>query len=158
PYGESDEEGWLRCSVLSFLHTAYFDSVFRQKPRYAQPAVELVALLDDTVVGVIDVECEEIAGTICSTHARAYPSMLGGMIWHLTVHPDFQRRGVAGHLLFEAQQRARELGIGFFEAWTRDDPPALRWYESRGFAWIESYLHVYIQGEDEVQRAVQPLV
>jgi hypothetical protein len=66
-YRESDETGWLRCSVLSFLDTAYFDSVFRQKPSYDHPAIELVAEIDGLIVGVIDVECEDSPGSVCTT-------------------------------------------------------------------------------------------
>ena len=43
PYRDDDEQDWLRCSVLAFLDTAYFDSLFRRKPEYASPAIELVA-------------------------------------------------------------------------------------------------------------------
>jgi len=31
PYVERDEQGWLRCRVLSFLDTAFFDSVEREQ-------------------------------------------------------------------------------------------------------------------------------
>ncbi len=155
PYRESDERGWLRCSVLSFLETAYYDSVFRHKPRYDHPAIELVAEHNGAIVGVIDVECEEIPGTVCTVCGADDPTMLGGMIWHLAVHPDFQRRGTGGRLLREAQRRAMQRGIGCFEAWTRDDAGTLRWYESHGFEWVSSYLHVYLQGKDEVQQAIQ---
>src|SRR4051794_5572322 len=122
PYTDADEEGWLRCSVLSFLHTAYFDSVFRRKARYAHRAIELVAERDGHIVGVIDVECEETPGAVCSTDDVGDAARLGGMMWHLAVHPDLQRRGIAGLLLREAQQRANQWGVRYFEAWTRDDP------------------------------------
>jgi len=107
------------------------------------------------IAGVIDVECEEISGTICTVCSMDEPTVLGGMIWHLAVHPDFQHRGIGGQLLREAQGRAMERGIGCFEAWTRDDAGTLRWYESHGFEWVKSYLHVYLQGKDEVQQGIQ---
>jgi len=155
PYRESDERGWLRCSVLSFLETAYFDSVFRHKPRYDHPAIELVAERDGAIVGLIDVECEETPGAVCTVCAQDDPTMRGGMIWHLAVHPDLQRGGIGGQLLREAQRRAVECGIDCFEAWTRDDAGTLRWYEAHGFEWVTSYLHVYLQGKEEVQQAIQ---
>jgi ribosomal protein S18 acetylase RimI-like enzyme len=153
-YRESDEQGWLRCSVLSFLDTAYFDSVYRHKPRYGHPAAELVAETDGAIVGVIDVEYEETPGTVCTVCTQDSPDILGAMIWHLAVHPDHQGRGIGSALLQEAQQRAGARGIGCFEVWTRDDPATLRWYDSRGFVWVKSYLHVYLQGKDEIGRAL----
>lgn len=154
-YRDSDEQGWLRCSVLSFLDTAYFDSVFRQKPRYEHLAIELVAESEGTIAGAIDVECEEEPGSVCTVCTEDDPSRLGAMIWHLAVHPDFQRRGIGTRLLHEAQRQAEEHGIRCFEVWTRDDPGALRWYEARGFRWVKSYLHVYLQGKEEVARGLQ---
>jgi ribosomal protein S18 acetylase RimI-like enzyme len=153
-YQDSDERSWLRCSVLSFLDTAYFDSVFREKPRYEHPAIELVADVDGTIVGVIDVECEEAPGAVCTVCHSDGADLLGGMIWHLAVHPDFQHRGIGRRLLHEARQRAAERGIRCFEVWTRDDSGTLRWYESSGFQWVKSYLHVYLQGKEEVAQAV----
>jgi ribosomal protein S18 acetylase RimI-like enzyme len=154
PYRSSDERGWLRCSVLAFLDTAYFDSVFRRKPQYEQPAIELVAELDGVIAGVIDVECEETPGTVCTSWGGEDGTARGGMIWHLAVHPDLQRRGIGGLLLQEARRRAAERGISCLEAWTRDDEPTLRWYRSQGFVWISSYLHVYMESRAETREAL----
>lgn len=154
-YKESDEQGWLRCSVLSFLETAYFDSVFRHKPRYDHPAIELVAEDEGMIVGVIDVECEETPGAVCTVPPDDDPARLGAMIWHLAVHADFQRRGIGGLLLQTAQDEAAKRAISYFEVWTRDDAGTLRWYESHGFEWMKSYLHVYLQGKTEVERAIE---
>ena len=43
------------------------------------------------------------------------------MIWHIAVHPDYQRRKIGFKLLDEAVKMAKELGLVYFEAWTRDD-------------------------------------
>ena len=57
-YRPEDEEGWVRCRVLAFLHTAYFDNVLQQKERYDNPSIELVAEVDGQIVGLIDIELE----------------------------------------------------------------------------------------------------
>jgi ribosomal protein S18 acetylase RimI-like enzyme len=139
-YRPADEEGWVRCRVLSFLGSAYFDDVRREKERYERPSIELVAEDHDGIVGLIDVECEQARGTVCSDRPG-----LGGMIWHLAVHPDRQRRGIATALLREAERLAADRGLVRLEAWTRDDEHVQAWYESQGFAPIESYLHVYVE-------------
>jgi ribosomal protein S18 acetylase RimI-like enzyme len=139
-YRSADEEGWVRCRALSFLGSAYFDDVRREKERYERPSIELVAEEDGEVVGLIDVECERAPGTVCSDRPG-----LGGMIWHLAVHPDHQRRGIATALLGDAERLAAERGLVRLEAWTRDDEHVQAWYESHGFARIESYLHVYVE-------------
>jgi len=139
-YRPEDERGWVVCRVLAFLESSFYDDVRREKEQYERTAIELVAECDGEIVGLIDVECELEPGTVC----EARPG-LGGMIWHLAVHPDHRRRGVATALLREAEHRAREHDLVRLEAWTRDDPLARSWYESRGFELVAGYLHVYIE-------------
>ena len=42
-YEDKDELGWVRCRVLSFLDSAYFDNVLQKKEHYNNPSLELVA-------------------------------------------------------------------------------------------------------------------
>ena len=148
PYEVADERAWLECRVLAFLDSAYFDSVEREKQGYERPAVELVAEREGRIVGLIDVECEVEPGTVC-WHRPG----LGGMIWHLAVLPELRRRGIASRLLETAEQAAQRHGVERLEAWTRDDDWVRRWYESRDFDRIYSYLHVYVHGRDELDGA-----
>ena len=151
PYRANDERGWVVCRVLSFLDSAFFDDVRQSKEHYEHASIELVAEREGEIVGLIDVECETEPGTVCELRP-----WLGGMIWHLAVHPDHQRQGVASVLLREAEARARGTGIVRFEAWTRDDRAARTWYESRGFELIDGYLHVYVD-LDEGLRELFPV-
>jgi ribosomal protein S18 acetylase RimI-like enzyme len=142
-YRDDDERGWVVCRALSFLDTAFFDDVRRSKEHYDYPAIELVAERDGVIVGLLDAECDTEPGAVCELRPG-----LGAMIWHLAVHPDSRRQGVATALLREAERRARERGIERLEAWTRDDAAARTWYEARGFELVHSYLHVYIELEE----------
>jgi GNAT superfamily N-acetyltransferase len=146
PYADADERGWLECRVLAFLDSAYYDAVEREKEHYKRPSIELVAEVEGTIVGLIDVECEEEPGTVCEVRPG-----LGGMIWHVAVLRDFRRQGIASRLLAAAEDAARTRGLERFEAWTRDDAWVQRWYESHGFVQISSYLHVYVHGRAEVE-------
>jgi ribosomal protein S18 acetylase RimI-like enzyme len=151
PYREADETGWIRCRSLSFLTSAFFDDVRREKERYDAPSIELVAESSGEVVGLLDVECEEEPGTVCSSRPG-----LGGMIWHVAVHPDHQRLGIATALLHEAERLAARRRLVRLEAWTRDDEHVQGWYEARGFEQVESYLHVYVE-LDEGLRELFPV-
>jgi ribosomal protein S18 acetylase RimI-like enzyme len=143
PYVAADEVGWLQCRLLSFFGSAFYDDVVREKERYERPAIELVADVGGEIIGLIDVECEEQAGTVCFDRPG-----LGGMIWHVAVHPEHQRRGIAADLVAGAERYARERGVVRLEAWTRDDPHVQAWYESLGFAQVSSYLHVYLERDE----------
>ena len=149
PYTAADERGWLECRVLAFLDSAYYDAVDREKEHWDRPSIELVAEVDGTIVGLIDVELEEEPGTVCEERPG-----LGGMIWHLAVLRDFRRQGIATRLLAAAEEAARGRDIERFEAWTRDDAWVQRWYESQGFVHVLSYLHVYVHGRNETDGVI----
>jgi len=145
-YNPCDESGWVRCRVLSFLDTAYFDNVLKEKEKYDNPSIELVAVEEEQIVGILDIEYEAKEGTVCSRGTG-----LGGMIWHIAVHPDFRRRGIGTLLLKKAEQLSKEKGLNRLEAWTRDDDWVNNWYEKSGFIKVESYLHVYLDGGEELK-------
>lgn len=146
-YKDTDEIGWVRCRALSFLNTAYFDNVLNKKESYENPAIELVAELNGQVVGLIDVEYEKEENTVCSRGEG-----LGGMIWHIAVHPDYYRQGIGEKLLQEAEKRAISLGLNRFEAWTRDDRWVQNWYEKMLFNKVDSYFHIYFEGHEMKNR------
>ncbi|WP_456278916.1 GNAT family N-acetyltransferase [Bacillus sp. AK128] len=149
-YNADDKIGWVRCRILSFLDTAYFDNVLKEKEKYINPSIELVTVIEGQIVGLIDIEYEKQEGTVCSRGTG-----LGGMIWHIAVHPDFRRRGIGAKLLLEAEKISKESGINRLEAWTRDDDWVRNWYEYNHFEKVDSYLHVYIDGEEEFKGTLQ---
>lgn len=133
-YEPADEPSWLRCRVLGFLATSYYDDVWQAKRR---TDLELVALDGDSVVGVLDVSVSGAKATIDN----------------VVVHPDHQGRGIATALLSEALRRLERCGVTSLDAWTREDRPALDWYARNGFMESSSYLHVHASA-DEVDTVV----
>ncbi|MET9785120.1 GNAT family N-acetyltransferase [Streptomyces canus] len=127
-YRPADETSWLRCRVLSFLNTSYFDDVLKTKPETPAPGFGLVAAAEHgTVTGIIDIAVEDELATIDT----------------VAVHPDHQHQGLGRALLAEARARVSALGVPMLDAWTRDDPDTLRWYRAMGFTESQHYLHVY---------------
>lgn len=150
PYHDKDEIQWLHCRVLSFLSTSFYDNVLCEKETYDNPSIELVAEQEEKIIGLIDIELEKTTGSVCSNG-----SGLGGMIWHIAIHPDHQRKGIGHQLLTEAICIARKHKIERLEAWTRDDKWVNRWYEKMGFVWKESYLQVFIDGVRELKHTIE---
>ena len=136
-YRPADEPSWLRCRVLAFLQTGYFDDVRTEKPP-VDGGLELVAVDGDDVVGLLDVSIDVPAATIES----------------VAVDPQRCRQGIGTALLERALEELRRLGVRRVEAWTREDEPANRWYRRNGFREAERYLHVYANGREEADRAV----
>lgn len=155
PYAPEDEISWVRCRVLSFLDSPYYDNVVTSKERYDNPAVELVAEVDGVVVGLLDAEYERERGTVAYETEADPRTELGAVIHHLAVHPDYRRQGIAARLLEAAVGELRTQGIGFIEAWTRNPGDAIHWYEAQGFRSVYNYLHVYLSGSGEHEGVVQ---
>jgi ribosomal protein S18 acetylase RimI-like enzyme len=135
-YGGSDEASWLRCRVLGFLDTAYFDDVWRVHPE-SSPGLSLVGALGDEIVGI----CE------------ASPASHGATIGTVVVHPDHRRTGLGSVLIGELVRRLKQRGVRQLDAWTRDDPGTLSWYQACGFEVDYRYLHVFADGAAEMDSA-----
>ncbi|MBJ8054397.1 GNAT family N-acetyltransferase [Bacillus cereus] len=150
-YKKEDEIGWVRCRALSFLDTAYYDNVLRGKEKYENPVIELVAIHEEQVVGLIDIEYEIKERTVCSRGIG-----LGGMIWHIAVHPDFRRKRIGNQLLYEAENIAKMFHLNRLEAWTRDDLWVRQWYVNMNIRVnVDSYLHVYSDHTDEIKDVIK---
>lgn len=149
-YRKEDEARWLRCRVLAFLDTAYYDHVLKRKETYVHDAVEWVAVHGDDVIGLLDVELEAEPGLVCSDSR-----VRSGMIWHVAVHPDHRRKGIARTLLQRAIAIAKKKKIRRLEAWTRDDEWVMRWYEAMGFRKKDSYLQVFVENREELTRSLK---
>lgn len=122
----ADEAQWLRCRALAFLDTAYFDDVVPSK-QPSDDAIELVAVQDGLIVGILDATLEGGTATLDT----------------IAVHPDFRRQALATRLLKEGMARAGKRGTTTVDAWTRDDAWVLAWYHALGFVEDSHYLHVY---------------
>jgi ribosomal protein S18 acetylase RimI-like enzyme len=125
-YDDDDEAGWLRCRLLSFFDTAYYDDVKVERTPFVLDAIRLVADVDGVIAGLIDIEVDGAAATIDS----------------IAVHPDHRRAGLATALLREGLARL-PAGVTTLDAWTREDEAALRWYTANSFTEEYRYLHVY---------------
>jgi ribosomal protein S18 acetylase RimI-like enzyme len=109
-----------------------------QRPVFDNPAHRLVAVDDDTVVGLMDVEIFTDRATIDV----------------LAVHPDHQRHGLATQLLEAVVPR---LQVGVLDAWTRGDASANGWYQRSGFTENYRYLHVYKSSQDDASSCLPPV-
>lgn len=139
-YIESDESEWLKCRVVSLLDTSYYNDVSTRRDEYENDAICLVAEQDGKIIGLIDVEVEQIKGSLC-----VEGDCIGAVIWHLAVLPEYRRKGVATLLWNEAQKRLLSKNILYCEVWTQEDEPANNWYLSKGFEnikdrnWLRCY-------------------
>lgn len=152
PYLATDTESWLRCRVLSFLHTQYCDDVKPNRTVLAEQAVALVAAAAvdhveqgndvdrDAVLCILDIEITGDAATIDT----------------IATHPDHQGRGIATALLQRSLPLLTDRGVATLDAWTREDEPVNAWYRKNGFAETSRYVHVYPGDDDDLTGFVTP--
>jgi len=137
-YVKSDEKEWLKCRLLSFYDSSYYDNIVHQKDEYGSNDINLVATDNDMIIGFIDIEIEKKQKEICNHEGE-----LGGMIWDLGVLPEYRNKKIATLLLEKAIKIAKCRNIFRFEAWTQDDVPANKWYKNQNFKYIKGYLNVF---------------
>lgn len=139
-YKAQDEQGWLRCRVLSFLDCSYYNDVLTKREVYENDAICLVAIDRNSIIGLIDVELEKEANSLCVTGMEK-----GAVIWHLAVLQEYRRRGIAKMLIEEAEKRLLQKDCHYCEVWTQEDEAANKLYVSQGFEnvvnqnWIRCY-------------------
>lgn len=141
-YRDFDEIGWVRCRLISFLDSSYYDDIKREKEQYDNPSICLVTEDNNQIVGFIDVEYEETIGEVCCLNGD-----LGATIWNLGVMPEYRNQKIAQELWNQAKQFLIEKGIKRIEVWTQDDVQANGWYQKQGFKFIKSYLNVFAYGD-----------
>ena len=143
PYNSSDQENWLKCRLVSFHDSAYYDDVYTTKPVFDNLSLELVAEINGKIIGILDLEKDNKNGSICYCKSGS-----GAMVWTIAVLPEYRRFGIASQLVLKALDWAKSKDINFIEAWTRDDKWVIDWYESIGFVRFHSYWHIYFKGDN----------
>ncbi len=139
-YAKSDELGWLRCRVLSFLDCSYYNDVLTHREIYKNDSICLVAEEDGKIIGLIDAEIEKEPGDLCVAGKQR-----GAVIWHLAVLPEYRRRHAAASLWEEVKKQLINQEIRYCEVWTQEDEAANHWYLAQGFSnireknWLRCY-------------------
>lgn len=140
-YKNEDKNSWIRCRVISFMDSSYYDDIQNFRAEYDNPSIELVAANNDDIVGFLDVEYENKPGDVCY-----FKGEKGGVIWNLGVLPEFRKQKIATKLWDKAKEIFINRGIRRIEVWTQDDVAATKWYLKQGFEMKEAYLNAFIKG------------
>jgi GNAT superfamily N-acetyltransferase len=106
------EANWLRCRALSFLNTQDDDDVKQRRTPLTDPSTTLAAAIptpvDDTVIGILDIEIRGDAATIGT----------------VATHPDHHHTGVATAPLQVVLSMVDDLNVVTLDAWIREDAGA----------------------------------
>lgn len=139
-YRPSDEENWIKCHLFSYYNSIYFDELVKVKPRYETPSVELVGILNDEIVGILDIEIEQELGQFCFNENER-----SGKISVIGVLSQHRKRGIAKKLVEKALELIQEsYNIHRLEIWVRDDPGIVTWLQKIHFQEIYRFFEVIL--------------
>lgn len=139
-YYPSDEEAWIKCHSLSYLDSIYFDELVKAKPRYESPSVELVGILDDKIVGILDIEIEQEPGQFCFDENER-SSMLA-VIGVLSSH---RRKGIGTKLIEKGMELIQKnYDVHRIEIWVREDPGTTSWLKQIQFQEIHRFYEIVL--------------
>jgi len=131
-YDSIYEKSWVYTKALSYLFSPFFDDMSRSKDEFTeepyQDSVELIAVEDDQVVGLLDI------GIYTEEASHSYPYYPGKKIAYfanLAVHPDFQRQGVGTLLLAALKETAVQQNRKGISLTCHDE--LIPYYEMNGF-------------------------
>ena len=142
-YESEFEERWLECLKNSFYKSEYFDSLVRIKPRYENYSIELVAFLDDELVGLLDIETVPPDEQICRSKKD-----FCGQIALIAVVPSKRRNKIGTKLVESAIQILKEeTTIKELEILFREDAVTNLWLASLNFEKCAHYYEVSLAGD-----------
>ena len=107
---------------------SYYNDVLTRREQYENDSICLVAEEAGKIIGLIDIEIEPEAGSLCVAGRES-----GAVIWHLAVLPEYRWNHVAVSLWEEAEKQLSRKGIRYCEVWTQEDEASNCWYLSQGF-------------------------
>lgn len=135
-YSSQYEDSWLRCRLLAYFYTSLYEDVETSKPIFNErQAIELIAIEDGIVVGLIDMvlDTEELKTSFLGDG-------LGAFLKTIAVHPDYQSKGIGRKLYEAALKELENTPVEFIELYTRGDEQANNFYIKLGFELLmESY-------------------
>ncbi len=143
-YEDKFENEWLRCHAIAYLHSNE-RRIEHIKPKYTGKTIELVALDGEKVLGYLDIELEEVPGSMCYKKTDG-----NGMLWDIGVLPEYRRKGIATKLVDEGIKHGKNLGMKRLEAWSIE-PNAWKFYEKYGFKKFFEYNHVLVSNREKLR-------
>ncbi|OFI48792.1 GNAT family N-acetyltransferase [Floricoccus tropicus] len=132
-YSDTDEKEWVYTKALSYLFSPFFDDMETSKTRFNpeiyKDSIELVAVIDGQIVGILDI------GIYNEDASRNYMYYQGDSVAYFTnlaVHPDFQKKGIAKKLFEVARNKLIEKNVEALSIFTRKSDATLELYKKWG--------------------------
>lgn len=139
-YTAERELEWLDVHASVMVDSTAWWTVLHKKPTYAK-VVDLIALIDDKLVGFITIE---INADIISDINPA------GFVWEFGVYRDFRGRGIAMALIDEAHIRMKKQYKINTSIWYSQEENAQKFYQYLGMEEIGRHWQFSIKADKTI--------
>ncbi|HOQ90497.1 MAG TPA: GNAT family N-acetyltransferase [Candidatus Hydrogenedentes bacterium] len=149
-YDDSMRDAWMRAHAIIMAYSHAWNYTIQERPAYPNHrSTRLVALVDNVLAGLIDVQYENHPGELC--YLKDSP---GGYVLEFGRLPEFAGRGLGVQLMRAAAADACRLGFYRLEYWTQDRI-AQRFYRRLGLPEIARHYRFRMRPPAELSRQFQ---
>jgi ribosomal protein S18 acetylase RimI-like enzyme len=142
-YESKYEDSWLECLKNSFFDSLYYDSLVKVKPRYENDSIELVAFINNELIGLLDVEIVSPDEYICCSD-----DIDCCQIVFVTILPNYRRMKIGTKLLETAIQILKnKTALKKIEILFREDMITSSWLESLNFEKCDHYYEISLTND-----------
>lgn len=130
-YKKEDELEWLDLHASLMVDSYAWWIVIHKKPTYKNKNIDLVATIDDKIIGLITIEINsDIINIVKSNY---------GFVWEFGVHRDYRGYGFGKKLINRAHEiMKKNYGINK-SIWYSQDKKAQNYYKKLGMKEIERH-------------------
>ncbi|MBN2460570.1 MAG: GNAT family N-acetyltransferase [Candidatus Cloacimonetes bacterium] len=142
-YDPARELEWLDVHASVMVDSAAWWTVLHKKPRYDQPVVDLIVLLDNRIVGFIVVE---INSSLIPEHNPA------GFVWEFGVQRDHRGQDIGAELIHEAHKIMKRKHNIAKSIWYSQEPRAQQYYRRLGMHEVGQHWQFSIEPDEEMKK------
>lgn len=145
-YQPEDEREWMKVHAIIMSISHAWNYSIQERPDYkGYTATRLVAVLDDRIVGLIDVQYENEPGELCFQKDSR-----GGYVLEFGRLPEYGGAGLGKLLMDAAAVDAKRLGFNRLEYWSQDRR-AQRYYRRLGLKEISRHYRFRFKPPQAIQ-------
>ena len=126
PYRPEDADEWVRVHALIMTISHAWNYCIQERPSYKRESTQLVAVANDSIIGLTDVEYDSTPGELCFNKESR-----GGYVLEFGRLPEYAGKGIGKRLINATAEDAKKKGIRRLEYWSQDRA-AQRYYRRLG--------------------------
>ena len=142
PYTPDRELEWLDIHASIMVDSVAWWTVLHKKPTYKKPIVDLIALKDNKIIGMIVIEINS------NINRQDHPA---GFVWEFGVHRNERGKGIGKKLIHQAHNVMKEKFNINKSIWYSQDKFAQKYYMKMGMKEIARHLQFTVYPDRKLE-------